>query len=90
MSELKTLRGARGLSLRTLAERVGCSHEQIRRLETNGVGPQTDRDTVVRIAAALGEGLTDVFPETAAMPEFQPPASRARALQVGPWQEAAV
>jgi len=60
-NKVKELREQRGLSIRQLAEEVGCSGSLISQLENNKVDPSIS--TLKRIARALGVNIVDFFME---------------------------
>ena len=66
--KLKAARKSRRLSLRALAERVGCSESLISKIENDHVFPSLP--TLHKLAAELGTTIGKLFSETSAEEDF--------------------
>jgi DNA-binding XRE family transcriptional regulator len=90
-NRLREFRRYHGHTLRSLAAQCGTSKSTLHRVECLGFKPGQDRDTAVRIAAFFGHAVEDIFPETAALPQFRHPdlpAAQHAVVRPDPWARA--
>lgn len=59
-SQLKQVMQAKGISIRKLAEQTGLAQETIKRAR-RGLIAQSQLDTLIRIAVALGVQVSDLY-----------------------------